>query len=202
MALPDLSDRQAVLDAITEYDKLGREAFLDKYGYGSAKEYFLRFQGNYYDSKAIFGVACGYQYPDQGPLRNDEFSGGRPVETTLGELGFVTSDEPPQTIDELLDRLEGLRTYKRDGVTAPHKPLLLLMACRNALLGLDRHLPVGQLVDGLAPLIGDFSTADPGSAEEPVWRLQSDGLWEVLRDEMQRTGKWKPSENKTCTTLY
>lgn len=187
MALPDLSDRQAVLDAITEYDKLGREAFLDKYGYGSAKEYFLRFQGNYYDSKAILGVACGYQYPDQGPLRNDEFSGGRPVETKLGELGFAISDEPPQTIDELLNRLEGLHTYKRDGVTAPHKPLLLLMACRNALLGLDRHLPVGQLTESLAPLIGDHSTANPGSAEEPVWRLQSDGLWEVLRDERHLT---------------
>ncbi|MCX8214631.1 MAG: hypothetical protein OTJ97_09050, partial [SAR202 cluster bacterium] len=182
-----LTDRQAVLDAIEECDQLGREAFLDKYGYGPAKEYFLRLQGNYYDSKAICGAAHGHQHPDQGPLGNDEFSGGRPVQTKLGELGFVVSDAPPQTIDELLDRLHRLRTYKRDGVTAPHKPLLVLMACRNALLGLDRHLPVGQLTESLAQLIGDHSTANPGSAEEPVWRLQSDGLWEVLRDERHLT---------------
>ena len=186
-ALAGLTDRQAVLDAIEECDQLGREVFLDKYGYGPAKEYFLRFQGNYYDSKAICGAAHGYQYPDQGPLGNDEFSGGRPVQTKLGGLGFVVSDAPPQTIDELLDRLQRLRTYKRDGITAPHKPLLVLMACRNALLGLDRHLPVGQLIEDLAPLIEDFSTADPGSAEEPVWRLQSDGFWEVLRDERHLT---------------
>jgi MoxR-like ATPase len=186
-ALAGLTDRQAVLDAIQECDQLGREAFLDKYGYGPAKEYFLRLQGNYYDSKAICGAAHGHQHPDQGPLGNDEFSGGRPVQTKLGELGFVVSDAPPQTIDELLDRLHRLRTYKRDGVGAPHKPLLVLMACRNALLGLDRHLPIGQLIERLTPLIGDFSTADSGSAEEPVWRLQSDGFWEVLRDERHLT---------------
>jgi len=182
-ALAGLTDRQAVLDAIEECDQLGREAFLDKYGYGSAKEYFLRFRGNYYDSKAICGVACGYQHPDQGALGNDEFSGGQPVQAKLGELGFSTSDAPPESNDEFLDRLKRLRTYKRDGQAAPHKPLLILMACRNAVLGLDRHLPVGRLVEGLSSLIGDFSVADSGSAEEPVWRLQSDGLWEVLRDE-------------------
>jgi MoxR-like ATPase len=200
-ALAGLTDRQAVLDAIEECDLLGREAFLDKYGYGTAKEYFLRYKGNYYDSKAICGAALGYQHPDQGPLGNDEFSGGRPVQTKLGELGFVTSDAPPKTIDELLDRLQRLRTYKRDGVTAPHKPLLVLMACRNALLGLDRHQPLEQLIEDLARLIGDFSTSRTDSAVEPIWRLQSDGLWEVLRDERHLTDEHSLREVPVAAVL-
>ncbi len=186
-ALADLTDRQAVLDAIKECDQLGREAFLDKYGYGVAKEYFLRFRGNYYDSKAICGAAHGHQHPDQGPLGNDEFSGGRPVQAKLVELGFAVSDAPPQTADDLLDSLKRLRTYKHNEVSAPHKPLLLLLACRNTLLGLDRHQPIDQLIEDLTKLIGDFSTARTDSADRPIWHLQSDGLWEVKQGELHLT---------------
>ncbi len=74
--LSDLDDRQAVIAAIDEFNTLGRESFLDNYGYGPAKEYFLRYEDGYYDSKAICGAAIGRQYPDQGPLGSNEFSGG------------------------------------------------------------------------------------------------------------------------------
>jgi diadenosine tetraphosphate (Ap4A) HIT family hydrolase len=88
--LSALTSRRAVLQAIDEFDRLGRDAFLAKYGYGPARRYFLEHDGRHYDSKAIVGVAHGHQYPNRGPLANTEFSGGhQTVQKKLEELGFL-----------------------------------------------------------------------------------------------------------------
>jgi hypothetical protein len=57
MGLKDITDRQAVLRAIEEFDDLGREGFLSKYGFGTATGYFVSAGGKEYDSKAIAGAA-------------------------------------------------------------------------------------------------------------------------------------------------
>src|SRR5262249_21947826 len=90
MALSDLTSRDAVLAALAEYDRLGQDAFLAKYGFGRAREYELVHDGKRYDSKAIAGVAHGIEFPNLGPLRASEFSGGEAtVKRKLEELGFV-----------------------------------------------------------------------------------------------------------------
>ena len=63
MTLSDLTSREAVIEALEEFDRLGREAFLQKYGFGEGRSYFVVWNGNRYDSKAIAGVAHGHQYP-------------------------------------------------------------------------------------------------------------------------------------------
>jgi 5-methylcytosine-specific restriction protein A len=75
---------------MAEYEQLGRDAFLRKHGYGRARQYYLRGpDGQLYDSKAITGVAYGLQFPQHGPLRAAEFSGGEAtVKTVLDGLGF------------------------------------------------------------------------------------------------------------------
>ncbi|MEU0478948.1 hypothetical protein ABZ260_07145 [Streptosporangium sp. NPDC006013] len=74
-----------VLAAITEFDQLGRDAFLKLYGYRPAIGYFLVHGGKRYDSKAIAGVA--YRGVNGSPLRPDEFSGGNAtVAQVLGDL--------------------------------------------------------------------------------------------------------------------
>ncbi len=88
MSVNLLTSREAVLEAIREWDELGRDDFLRKYGYGSAKSYFVQHNGKGYDSKAIAGVAVGKQFPERGPLRNNEFSGGELVKQKLESLGF------------------------------------------------------------------------------------------------------------------
>lgn len=94
MSLKDLTDPNAVLAAIAEFDALGRERFLEKYGFGEARSYFLIHNGRSYDSKAIVGVAHGLQYPEKGPLRASEFSGGFvTVRTQLKALGFTVQYE-------------------------------------------------------------------------------------------------------------
>jgi 5-methylcytosine-specific restriction protein A len=58
MALQDIT-AAAVLQMIAEFDGLGREASLHRYGFHPAKGFFLIQDGSSYDSKAIAGVAPG-----------------------------------------------------------------------------------------------------------------------------------------------
>lgn len=89
MPLADLTLPSAVNRALDEFDLLGREAFLRKYGFGPAREYFVRRGNRLYDSKAIVGAAFSYQFPDHGPLNAAAFSGGEAtVQRKLEELGF------------------------------------------------------------------------------------------------------------------
>jgi hypothetical protein len=95
MSLSDLT-RSAILSAIEEHDRIGREEFLRRYGFGTARDYRLLFEGREYDSKAIAGVAHQYTATGAVPMTATEFSGGRnTVKRTLEALGFVVS-EPGQ----------------------------------------------------------------------------------------------------------
>lgn len=90
-SITDITDPTAVRKAMDEYDRLGQDAFLSHYGYGQARAYRLVGDaGHDYDSKAVLGVAYGYQFPDEGPLKAEEFSGGvQTVQRRLEALGFV-----------------------------------------------------------------------------------------------------------------
>lgn len=90
MALSELTDPTAVEKALDEFDRLGRETFLEKYGFRPSRSYFIERDGKLYDSKAIIGAAFGNQYPGQGPLGPREFSGGEAtVRRRLEDLGFA-----------------------------------------------------------------------------------------------------------------
>jgi hypothetical protein len=91
--LSDLTDPDAVRRAARECDRLGRAAFLDRYGFAEALRYYVRIDGKEYDSKAIVGVAFGLQHPRRGPLHASEFSGGKAtVQRVLERLGFEVID--------------------------------------------------------------------------------------------------------------
>lgn len=93
MSLQDLTDRSAVLKAISEYDRLGRDQFLHKYERRPAVRYMLRYEGKFYDSKAILGAAHGFQFPHKGPLTpkgpHGGLHGGKQTISKLRELGFT-----------------------------------------------------------------------------------------------------------------
>ncbi|WP_395702222.1 DUF3883 domain-containing protein [Aquabacterium sp.] len=89
--LADLDSAVAVQAALDEFRRLGREAFLTRYGFGPSRLYFVidPLTGIQADSKAIAGVAVGYQFPESGPLRSEDFSGGdATVAPLLQALGF------------------------------------------------------------------------------------------------------------------
>ncbi|MFD8246926.1 HNH endonuclease [Nocardia sp. NPDC059691] len=103
MGVRDIT-RPAVLAALHEYDRLGRDAFLERYGFDKAREFHLVFDGKRYDSKAIVGAAHGY-LDGREPLRASEFSGGEStVARKLRELGFTVPPRrsPAWARDELI----------------------------------------------------------------------------------------------------
>jgi MrcB-like, N-terminal domain len=131
MPLSDLTDPAAVDDAMNEFDRIGRDNFLQKYGFGPSRAYFVRRDGKYYDSKAIVGAAHGYQYPQKGQLRAHDFSGGEnTVRAKLEALGFSVevrgSDEPPTVTSHDIELIRQSRSRDRytdfsDEERAAHK---------------------------------------------------------------------------------
>ena len=102
MTLADVT-AEAVLAAVSEFDNLGRDAFLEKYGFGAAKAYFLDINGKLYDSKAIVGVAHGIS--GDRTWRPEDFSGGeQTVAKRLRELGFTVRffRNPDWTREEII----------------------------------------------------------------------------------------------------
>ncbi|MEZ5092829.1 hypothetical protein [Nocardioides sp.] len=87
MGLFDEVGRSDVLSAIEEYDKLGGEEFLGRYGFGPARDYVLWHDGRTYDAKAVLGVAR--KFTTGAPASSEEFRGGvGGAASLLTELGF------------------------------------------------------------------------------------------------------------------
>jgi 5-methylcytosine-specific restriction enzyme A len=139
VALRELSRRE-VLQAVAEYDRLGQNRFLEKYGFGEARSYRLVVDGKTYDSKAIVGAAHGF-LPGQEPLAPADFSGGATtVGRLLSRLGFqVTQTASGLTVGELLEKLAALRRSRSPtGRLTLYQPLTLLWAVGRAHRGLAR----------------------------------------------------------------
>lgn len=141
MALQDLTDPASVLAAIDECDALGEEAFLAKYRFDPAREYFLIHQQRWYPSKAIAGAAHGYQHGR--PLRSGEFSGGAAtVQPTLEQLGFEVRHSPPWdlTPGETIRRTRLHERYggRRQGGVAPSRQTPNVMLFSDAATG-EQH---------------------------------------------------------------
>ena len=88
----------------------------------------------------------------------------------------------------LLEAIDGLKTWKRDGRRAPHKPLTLLWALGRARQGQPRL--ASYITDAHAPiahLLREYGRPQKAlHPENPFWHLKSDGggaLWEVKENE-------------------
>lgn len=79
----------------------------------------------------------------------------------------------------ILECVANLRTWKRRGQRAPHKPLLVLFAL-GRLNRNDRLLSFRELEKPLTDLLRTYGPHRKSfHPEYPFWRLQQDGLWEV-----------------------
>jgi len=125
VALGQLS-REGVLSAIEQWRRLGRNAFLEQYGFGEARDWVLRHVGELYDSKAIAGVAYGYDHPDEGPPAPAAFSGGLETIRALEAAGFsverqvVEGGDPLRaTIEQVLAEYADARAHQPYGSASP-----------------------------------------------------------------------------------
>ena len=187
MTLANLTDGQAVEQAIREFDQLGRDAFLAKYGFGGARGWLLVRGDQEYDAKAIAGAAHGFQYPDDGPLMPEDFHGGQPTARRLRNLGFTVKEpdkrNPTWSRDELILAFD---VYMRHRPIIPgdrHPDVLELSTLLRDLAEQTQSLSSATFrnANGVAMKLQNFRRLDPdqngkglragGSGEQEVWSL-------------------------------
>ena len=81
-------DRKAILQAIKEFNKLGRDEFLENYKFHYARDYFISHDGQKYDCKPIVYAAYKHQFGIEPS--NRESSGVKDtIRPKLEEMGFT-----------------------------------------------------------------------------------------------------------------
>lgn len=95
--------------AMQEYNELGGDDFLKRYGFGRATDHLLVHEGREYDSKAILGAALGYATGE--PATSEQFNGGRlGAARVLRELGFEVTDSSSRDSEDV-DPAESLAAW-------------------------------------------------------------------------------------------
>jgi len=179
VAVGPLTSREAVLAAIAEFDDIGRAAFLERYGFGKSKSYFVLHEGKRYDSKALAGAAYGHQHPDEGPLTADQFSGGeKSVAKRMEKLGFEV-ERPSRNLvwteDELILALD---LYLRRGLVDPKDPEVIELS--NLLGSLSIHPAKERPANfrnpnGVVLKLFNLANFDPGYTGKPTRGSRLDG---------------------------
>ena len=179
MALSDIT-RHALLQAVGEYDRLGQEGFLERYGFDRARQYLLVHDGKRYDSKAIIGAAHGF-LPGQRPLASSEFSGGEAtVGRLLRRLGFTVQVGEALTADRLVRLLSKLQVYRRDGLPALYQPITLLWAFGRAFDDEPRLASWAETRRQVSDLFDRYGRPwERDRVYYPIAALHGAGLWEL-----------------------
>ena len=96
MALSDIT-REGIIAALGKYDEIGRDNFLNKYGFKPTRKYVLCVGEKYYEAKPICAVAHKFDRPGDGPLKEQDscFSTIALTVNKLKALGFTVLDELP-----------------------------------------------------------------------------------------------------------
>lgn len=189
MGIKDIRDAASIREAMGEFDRVGRTYFLEKYGFRKSREFMVRDQatGRLYDSKAIVGAAYGYAFPEAGPLRASDFSGGETsVNTLLTGLGFqVVRIGQDWTLEEVraivADYFEMLR-YEANGLPynkSEHNAALQTRLQSRSKASIEmKHQNISAILDQLGlPYIQGYK---PRSNVQEL-------LQKVVIDEVQRS---------------
>jgi hypothetical protein len=96
----EITTREPVLQAIEEFDRVGRTEFLEKYGFRASTHLYVKHEGRRYDIKALASATHGYADPAAAPLTNNAFSSGKPLVDLFRRLGFeVETDSDRSMLD-------------------------------------------------------------------------------------------------------
>ena len=186
MGLSDVT-QGAVERALSEFDELGREAFLERYQFGKARSYFIERDGDLYDSKAIAGAAHGFVPPDWEPLKPGDFSGGeRTVARVLRRLGFTVINMEPRNPAWVRDELIlALHFYLRFRDRLPDKASAEIADLSADINALGRRLGLvgGETFrnsNGVYMKLMNFRRFDPQYTESGRVGLQRGGKGEEI----------------------
>lgn len=169
--------RESVLAAIAEFDREGRDATLRRHGFRRALDYVVIHDGKPYDSKALYGIAYGLQYPDEEPIRLRGLQGGGTVVKRLRELGFEVRSQrepPPPDAGDGAARAWLIRA----GREGRYEPLAL--AQNVTLIGwsdlgeLSRSASRDELKADIEAVYGEHRPASLASQAGQVYRFLND----------------------------
>jgi 5-methylcytosine-specific restriction protein A len=193
--------REAVESALSEFDKLGRDAFLERHHFGKARSYFIERDGELYDSKAIAGAAHGFVSPDFQPLKSDDFSGGeKTVAAVLGRLGFNVINLEPRNPTWIRDELIlALDLYLRFRDRLPDKVSAEIADLSADINALGRRLGLAggktfRNINGVYMKLMNFRRLDPQYTETGRVGLQRGGkgeeiVWAEFASDPDRLGR-------------
>jgi len=184
MGLADVT-RGAVEAALSEYDALGRDAFLTQYGFADAKRYWIEWQGKQYPSKAIAGVA--HRYVDgQQLLPSASFTGGEgSVVRKLRHLGFVIAGQernPAWNRDELILVLDLYMTNPASppGKTSSQVAVLSTLLNKMHRLNGTSATPTLRNANGVYLKMMNLRALDPKFTAQGKVGMQSGGALEKV----------------------
>ena len=123
MALNDIT-RDEVLEAIREFDDTGIEEMLRIYDGGKSRQYYLEYNGKYYDQKLIARAAHRY-LPGEQPLKargsGNERANGTKTRKHLAYLGFnivdINKSQGVDTSSNLLPEEVDISRQYKEGAT-------------------------------------------------------------------------------------
>lgn len=171
MAPSDI-EKDDVLAAIAEYDKLGQDEFLKQYEFGKASKFRLVHSGKFYDSKAIAGVAHGFATNDFWTAERP-FGGTGPggAVTILESLGFFIDR------GELLFKLTQLNVDRTHGKRAPYQYVVLLWAIARARVHAPRMMDFSEARPELRELLAPFAIANTAPDPAMPWAALGNSDW-------------------------
>jgi 5-methylcytosine-specific restriction protein A len=102
----DVTDKNAVLAAINEFNELGRDKFLKKHGFDHALYYFIEYESNQYDCKPILCAAYYYQFNKLLKDRRATNGVKAKVQPHLKGLGFKVIDRRSPTSLKVITSIE------------------------------------------------------------------------------------------------
>ena len=144
-----LTEHSAVEGAMAEFDSLGRDLFLLKYGFTPVNESFVHHGIGRYDTRALFAAAYGHQHGE--PLLKRQVGGGMSgADGRLAQLGYVVVGA---------NDLKNRSTYTSFDAAVSHVPVPLdnLEAIREFLLNRNYsefYVPDSRAYIGAKPRSG------------------------------------------------
>jgi hypothetical protein len=217
MKWSSIADRAPVLQAIAEFDGLGRDAFLAKYGFGRSTHLYVTYEGNLYDIKALAGATRGYADANAGPLRYNEFSSGKPLVDLFRRLGFDVVDQADTTAIEeaeafrvaLEEVLAGYLAAKSTPIGATNPIWIAMERAATALKALVAEYPHIKVVPSVGKgnwaevpwisLLDDRETMSTRQGVYAVYLLRADmtGVYTTLNQgvtQLRETHGWRQAQ--------